>query len=104
MADIMGACAAMDANINTWGSCIIQSWFMNSPELFGIFVYIIFGLILYKTGGRFPLPVIVGTNTLLSFALWLLLPVPFFTFLFAIGIMLAMGMVAMAFIGRFSGP
>lgn len=93
------ACEAVDGNIGTWGACIQESWFMNSPEFMGLALYITFGVIIYRT--RMPLPIILSVNLILSYILASVTSATTFNIMFVLSIILVMGAIAISIIKRF---
>ncbi len=96
---VYSACDLVDGNISTWGDCILEGWFLNSPELMAVALYFVFAVIAYRT--RMPVQTVLGVNMILSFILATSTSSVILDLLFLFSLVPIAGVIIFAIIERF---
>jgi len=93
------ACSQITDDVMTWLPCITETWFFGSAELMGLFLYGLFGAIVFRT--KLKLPVILSVNIVLSLILAVATQSQIWGLLYVISIVLSSGAIAFSLITRF---
>ena len=96
---LANACTKVDQNVGTWGSCILENWFMNSEVLMAMMLYFFFAIIMYRI--RAPVQIIVSSFMILSLILAVSTNSSILDIIFLISLIPLAGAVFLAILRRF---
>ena len=94
-------CQGLDANVSTWGQCLLETAFFGEPIIMGIVTYAMFALAIWQ----FNLPGILALplGVLISISMYLMNPAPIYFTLLVVALMVNFAYVAMVVMNWWSG-
>jgi hypothetical protein len=94
------ACVQLDGNMATWGNCIMESWFYNSPLLMAVIIYALFAIIMFRA--RLPVEIMLGSFLILSYSLSAMTNNGVLDLMFLLSLLPLAGAIFIAILRRFA--